>query len=53
MIEIRISKSIYGGWNWHLYVDFILCANNVNPPSDSPIAAAIEAEEYIVENNVA
>ena len=52
MIEIRISKSIYGGWNWHVYVDNRLVANNLCSPFDSPIHAASNAQDWIVENEV-
>tara|TARA_R110000868_G_scaffold16310_1_gene73452 strand:+ start:402 stop:560 length:159 start_codon:yes stop_codon:yes gene_type:complete len=52
MIEIRISKSIYGGWNWHLYIDSKLVMNNDCDPLDSPVDAAANAEEYIIHNGV-
>ena len=52
MIEIKISKSIYGGWNWHLYIDSRLVANNDCDPLDSPVDAAQDAEDYIKDNGV-
>ena len=43
MTEVRISKSVYGHWNWHVVYDNVVVANG---EADS----ATEANKWITDN---